>query len=94
LEFWKKKTHVSQFLFIVSMMYCISSINILFLTLGVLRYIPQAYLNPKVLIVFSLISFGFAFLLSAYHFSTFINFRKRKEDRDIPQADLTRGKTA
>jgi hypothetical protein len=46
------------------------------------------------LIVFSLISFGFAFLLSAYHFSTFINCRKRKEDRDMPQANLMRGKLA
>jgi hypothetical protein len=47
------------------------------------------------LIIFSLVSFAFAFLLSVYHFSTFINRRKRKEDRnDMPRADLVRGKTA
>jgi hypothetical protein len=27
-----------------------------------------------------LVSFTFAFLLSVYHFSTFLNRRKRKED--------------
>jgi membrane protein implicated in regulation of membrane protease activity len=94
LEFWKQKTHISQVLFLLAMMYCISSINILLLALGILRYIPQAYLNPKVLVVFSLISFAFAFLLSVYHFSTFLNRRKRKGDRDMPRADLLRGKTA
>jgi uncharacterized membrane protein YbhN (UPF0104 family) len=95
LEFWKKKTHVSQFLFLLAMLYCVSSINVLFLALGVVRWIPEAYLNPMVLLAFSLISFGLAFLLSAYHFFTFINRRKRKEDRvDIPRTDSVRGKTA
>jgi membrane protein implicated in regulation of membrane protease activity len=95
LEFWKQKTHVSQLLFVLAMVYCIGSINVLLLALGILRYIPQAYLNPKVLIAFSLVSFAFAFLLSAYHFSTFLNRRKRKEDRaDMSQADLARGKMA
>jgi hypothetical protein len=94
IEFWKQKTHVSQLLFILAMMYCISSINVLFLALGMVNWIPEAYLNPRVLIVFSLISFAFAFLLSAYHFSTFINRRKRKADRiDLPRVDV-RGKTA
>jgi hypothetical protein len=94
LAFWKQKTHVSQLLCILSMMYCISSINVLLLALGVVRWIPDAYLNPRVLIVFSLISFGFAFLLSTYHFSTFINRRKRKADRiDLPRADV-KAKTA
>jgi membrane protein implicated in regulation of membrane protease activity len=95
IAFWKQKTHVSQLLFILAMLYCVSSINVLFLALGVVHYIPQAYLNPQVLIVFSIISFAFAFLLSVYHFSTFLNRRKRKEDRlDMPRADLVRGQTA
>jgi hypothetical protein len=80
LEFWRQKTHVSQVLFLLAMMYCVSSINALLLALGVFRYIPQAYLNLKALIVFSLISFAFALLLSACHFSTFLNRRKRKGD--------------
>jgi membrane protein implicated in regulation of membrane protease activity len=47
------------------------------------------------LIVFSLISFAFAFLLSVYHFSTFLNRRKRKEDRvNMRQTDLVRDRTA
>jgi hypothetical protein len=93
-DFWKQKTRISQVLFILAMMYCVSSINVLLLALGVVRWIPQAYLNPRVLIAFSLISFAFALLLSAYHFSTFINRRKRKYDHtDIPQAGSAGGKT-
>ena len=93
-DFWKQKTRISQILFILAMMYCVSSINVLLLALGVVRWIPLAYLNPKVLIVFSLISFVFALILSAYHFSTFINRRKRKNDRiDAPRADSASGKT-
>jgi membrane protein implicated in regulation of membrane protease activity len=95
IEFWKQKTHVSQLLFILAMMYCVSSINVLLLALGVVRWIPTAYLNPQVLIVFSLVSFGFSLVLSAYHFSTFINRRKRRDDRlDLPRVDDIRGKTA
>jgi hypothetical protein len=94
IEFWKQKTHVSQLLFILAMMYCISSINVLLLALGMVNWIPEAYLNPQVLVIFSIISFAFAFLLSAYHFSTFLNRRKRKADRiDLPRVDV-RGKTA
>jgi hypothetical protein len=93
LEFWKQKTRVSQVLFLLAILYCVSSINVLFLALGVVHLIPQAYLNPTVLAAFSLISFGFALILSVYHFSTFFNRRKRKGDRiDIPQADA-RGQT-
>jgi membrane protein implicated in regulation of membrane protease activity len=94
-DFWKQKTHVSQFLFLLSMLYCVSSINVLLLALGVVRWIPEAYLNPTVLIAFSLVSFVFALLLSAYHFFTFLNRRKRKDDRvDIPRTDSMRDRTA
>jgi hypothetical protein len=94
-DFWRQKTHISQVLFILSMMYCVSSINVLLLALGIVRWIPQAYLNPKVLIGFSLISFAFALVLSIYHFSTFLNRRKRKYDRmDGPQADSASDRTA
>jgi membrane protein implicated in regulation of membrane protease activity len=87
-DFWRQKTHISQVLFILAMMYCVSSINVLLLAMGIVRWIPQAYLNPKVLIGFSLISFAFALALSIYHFSTFLNRRKRKYDRiDGQQAD-------
>lgn len=95
LEFWKQKTLVSQVLFLLAILYCVSSINVLFLSLGIVRWIPQAYLNPSVLIAFSLISFGFALILSVYHFSTFFNRRKRKGDRiDIPRSEPVKGQTA
>jgi hypothetical protein len=95
VEFWRQKTHVSQVLFILAMMYCVSSINVLLLALGVVRWIPQAYLNPQVLIWFSIISFGFALLMSAYHFSTFIIRRKRKYDyEESSPAARTKGGNA
>jgi hypothetical protein len=85
---WKGKTHLSQILFILVMMYCVSSINVLLLALGVVRWIPQAYLNPRVLIWFSIISFGFAVLLSAYHLCTFFFRNKRRSDyEETPRAD-------
>jgi hypothetical protein len=47
------------------------------------------------LIVFCLVSYGFALLLSVYHFSTFLNRRKRKSDRfDERRDDAVKGKTA
>jgi hypothetical protein len=47
------------------------------------------------MIIFCLVSFGFALLLSIYHFSTFLNRRKRKGDRlDAPRAGMVREKTA
>lgn len=66
-SFWKQKTRVSQILFRLAMLYCVSSINVLILALGIAQWIPEAYLNPTILITFSLISFAFALLLSTYH---------------------------
>jgi membrane protein implicated in regulation of membrane protease activity len=96
IEFWRQKTHVSQVLLILAMMYCVSSINVLLLALGVVRWLPAAYLNPYVLIWFSIISFAFALVLCVYHFSTFIIRRKRKCDHtDLPQDESSMiGKTA
>jgi hypothetical protein len=77
----KQKPQIAQVLLILIMMYCVSSINVLLLTLGVVRWIPQAYLKPKVLIWFSIISFGFALLLSVYHLITFI-IRQEHDDEN------------
>jgi hypothetical protein len=42
---------------------------------------PGAYLNPRSLLIFSIISFFLAVLVSAYHLSTLIRRRKRRSDR-------------
>jgi hypothetical protein len=68
----KWKTRIFQALLVLVILYCVSSINVLLLALGIVRWIPRAYLNPRILIGFSIISFGLALLLSAYHFYTFI----------------------
>ncbi|MDR0731621.1 MAG: hypothetical protein LBF63_08130 [Treponema sp.] len=73
----RRKTRIAQVLFILVMMYCISSINVLLLALGAARWIPQAHLNPRVLVWFSIISFGLALLLSVYHLITFIIRQQR-----------------
>jgi hypothetical protein len=83
-QYWKKRTWLSQVLLILAMMYSVSSINILLMALGVVRWIPQAYLNPKVLTWFSIISYGFAMLLAVYHFGVFFFGRRRKTDDEEP----------
>jgi membrane protein implicated in regulation of membrane protease activity len=80
-EFWSHKSRVSQVIFIVIIMYCVSSINVLLLALGIMPYIPGVYLNPYVLIAFAIISFLITLLISIYHLSTMIRRRKRKCDQ-------------
>lgn len=80
-EFLLNKSRISQVIFIVIIMYCVSSMNVLILALGIMPYIPGVYLNPYVLIVFAIISFVITLLVSIYHLSTMIRKRKRKCDR-------------
>jgi hypothetical protein len=72
---------MSQVIFILIILYCVSSVNVLLLALGILPYIPGAYLNPYVLIAFSIISFALTLLISAFHLSTMIRRKKRRCDR-------------
>lgn len=82
-EFWANKRRISQVIFILIIIYAVSSINVLLLALGVLSYLPQAHLNPYVLVAFSLVSFLLSVFISAYHLSTMIQRRKRKSDREF-----------
>jgi membrane protein implicated in regulation of membrane protease activity len=79
--FFLKKSTMSQIIFILIILYSVSAINVLLLAFGLLPYIPGAYLNPNMLIGFSLFSFVLTLLTSAYHLSTMIRRRKRKTDR-------------
>ena len=57
-----------QLIFILIILYAFSSMNILIIAREILPSLPQGYfLIPQVLGYFSLISFGLAAFLSAYH---------------------------
>ena len=68
-------------IFILVILYCVSSINVLLLAIGVLRFLPNAYLNAPVLRYFAEISFGFACFLGIYHLSTIFRRKKRRQDK-------------
>ena len=90
--FWENKSRFAQLIFIMIILYAISSINVLLLAVGILPHIPGIYLNPYVLIGFALVSFVFTVLISAYHLSTMIRRRKRKYDH-MADGDKTRAFT-
>ena len=79
--FWVNKSHVSQIIFILIILYCVSSINVLLLGFGILPYIPGVYLNPYMFIWFALASCVLTLIMSVYHLSTMLRRRKRKSDR-------------
>jgi hypothetical protein len=79
-EFWANKSRVSQVIFILIILYAVSSICVLLPALGILPFLPDAYLNPYVLLGFALVSFAFTVFISAFHLSTMIKRRKRRTD--------------
>jgi Kef-type K+ transport system membrane component KefB len=79
-EFFKHKTRVAQVICIIIILYCVSSIAVLLVAAGIVSHIPHAYLNPRVLIAYSVGSFLLAAITSAYHLATMIRRRKRKCD--------------
>ena len=80
--FLVNKSAIAQIIFILIILYCVSSINVLLLAFGLLPYIPGIYLKSGMLIVFSLFSLAMTLFVSAYHLSTMIRRRKRKTDRE------------
>jgi heme/copper-type cytochrome/quinol oxidase subunit 2 len=85
-EFWLNKSHVSQAIFILIIVYGVSAIHVLLLALGALPYLPQVHRNPYILVIFALVSFALTVFISAYHLSTMIQRRKRSGDME-PQED-------
>jgi ABC-type bacteriocin/lantibiotic exporter with double-glycine peptidase domain len=79
--FVKNRSQLVSVLWICIIVYAIASINVLILALSIYRNLPGAYLNPRTLLVFSIISFALAVIISAYHLSTLIRRRKRRSDR-------------
>jgi membrane protein implicated in regulation of membrane protease activity len=68
-------------LFIISIAYGISSINVLLLAFGIVQTIPSAAYNVPVMLAYCLISFAYGLVLSVYHLYTFLARRKRNEDK-------------
>ena len=77
---WLKKRFVMQLIFVLSILYSISTINVLLLFLSILPHLPGVFLRTSVLINFALISFTLAAFFSVYHIITIFRSRKRKTD--------------
>jgi ABC-type multidrug transport system permease subunit len=83
VETWRSRSHLSKLIFLLIILYCISSINVLLLAFGLTKWIPDFHLNARVLIAFSVTSFALTLFVSAYHLSTFLRRRKRASDHVI-----------
>lgn len=68
-DFWHRK-NVWQVIFILIIVYAVSSINILVLGLSVLEYLHGAFFNDSALAYFAEISFLVAAFLCVYHITT------------------------
>ena len=79
-EIWNVRTAAAKVLFVLSIVYAASSINLLLLALGVVEWFPGMAFNLTVMISYCIISFGYGLVLSIYHLYTFLHRRKRKDD--------------
>jgi lipid-A-disaccharide synthase-like uncharacterized protein len=79
--FWKSKSRLSQVIFILSLLYYAGSVIVLFLALGLMPNMSRVYLNPYLLIGFSIVSFVLTLFISVYHLALLLKRRKRKTDR-------------
>jgi hypothetical protein len=66
--FWTKSKNLWQLIFILCILYAISSMNVLILVKSILPYLQGAFLKTHILVYFSQISFALAVFLSVYHF--------------------------
>ena len=76
-----KSSIVWHIIFILIILYSVSSINVLILAIGILPFLQGALLNTSVLTYFSDISFALAAFLSIYHLSTIFRGKKRRNDK-------------
>ncbi|MDR2516141.1 MAG: hypothetical protein LBC88_02025 [Spirochaetaceae bacterium] len=79
------KTHLYQLVFILIILYGVSSVNVLVLALGIIPLIPGMFLSQPMMIGFSLISFALAVFVSAYHLSNMLQQKKRRTDEPVSQ---------
>ena len=84
---WLRSNAVWHIIFILIILYCVSSINVLILAVGLLPFLMGAFLNTRVLTYYAEISFGIAALLSIFHLSLIFRSRKRKNDSNNDQSE-------
>lgn len=80
-ELWMSRSHVSRVIFILIVLYCVASVNVLILALGMLPYYEANQSVSYLLIGFTISSFILTLFISAYHLSTMLRRRKRRADR-------------
>ncbi|GMO52131.1 MAG: hypothetical protein Pg6C_17500 [Treponemataceae bacterium] len=84
-EFFRNRSYVAQIIFIVVILYTVSSINVLVLAMSLVPHLERSYLHPASLIGFAVISFVLTVMISAYHVYTMIYRKKRKTDSILNQ---------
>ena len=75
-------------IFILVILYCVSSINVLILAVAILPFLQRAYLDTNVLKYYAVISLGFAGFLSVYHLSTMFRQKKRSLDKAVEETKI------
>ena len=75
---WLRSSIVWHVLFILIILYSVSSINVLILAIGILPLIRGAFLNTPVLVYFAEISCAIAAFLCVYHISSIFSQKKEK----------------
>ena len=78
---WLKNNAIRHVIFILIILYSVSSINVLILTIGILPLLQGAFLNTPVLGYFSIIACMLAAILGIFHASTIFRRKKRRQDR-------------
>jgi membrane protein implicated in regulation of membrane protease activity len=71
---------LTRIIFYVIIVYTLCALVFFIPVFGPVPWFPDLYFTPKVLMVFTMISFGLMALISAYHLSTVLRRRKRKTD--------------
>jgi membrane protein implicated in regulation of membrane protease activity len=67
-------------IFLLIILYAVSSINVLVLALGILPYLEDAFLEANILVYFAITSFIITAFLCLYHITIMFQKRKRKTD--------------
>jgi hypothetical protein len=80
-KFWVNKSYVAQVIYIVIIVYCACSINVLLFALGAVRIFPNANLVTEALTFFTLISFLLALCTSVFHIRSIVKRDKRRSDK-------------
>jgi membrane protein implicated in regulation of membrane protease activity len=78
---WKNQSLIVQVIWICILLYAVASVYVLLLALNTYQDLPGAYLDPRALIGFAVVSFLLVAVIAAYHISTLIRRRKRRSDR-------------